>query len=109
MGGLISGAFKAVFGGGGGSKRIAEATLTSAEMTAASDREIARAATLAQQTQIAQRRAAEDADELLSKPQEKANVVLSAPQEAAEVDPFTKRRKTRRDQFFNSSNTGVQI
>lgn len=94
--------------GGGGSKRVAEATIQSAEMQAAADREAVRGNTLAMQTQIAQKRASDQAAELLSTPQEGANVILSPETEAAEIDPETRRRKTVRSSFFNNS-TGINI
>ena len=56
MGGIVSAVF-----GSGGSKRQAEATLKSAEMQAAADREAVRGNTLAMQTQIAQKRASDQA------------------------------------------------
>lgn len=99
---------KPLFGGGGG-KRQAEATLKSAEMQAAADREAVRGNTLTMATQIAQQRASDQAAELLNKPQKGPTVILSPEEEEAEIDPETNRRKTARSQFFNSPSTGINI
>ncbi|NRB01602.1 MAG: hypothetical protein HRU32_17670 [Rhodobacteraceae bacterium] len=103
MGGIVSAVF-----GSGGSKRQAEATLKSAEMQAAADREAVRGNTLAMQTQIAQKRASDQAAELLSTPQEAANVILSPETDEPDVDPVTGRRRTTRSRFFNNY-TGLNI
>lgn len=96
-----------IFGGGGG-KEQAAATLKSAEMQAASDREVARAAVQSMQTQLAQKVAADKAAELLERPQKGANVVLAPQTEGGTVDPSTGKRRTRRDGFF-SRNSGDTI
>lgn len=97
---------------GGGTKAAklqAKATMDSANMVAASDREAARGNLLAMSTQIAQKRAADGAAELLSTPQEKATVVLSPETDAPEVDPLTNKRKTRRGEFFSAARSGINI
>lgn len=97
-----------LFGAKKAAKIQAEATLKSANMQAASDREVARANTLSIQSQLAQDRASDMAAELLSTPQESATVILSPEEDALPVDEATGRRKSRRSQFF-SSTSGVQI
>lgn len=104
--GLISG----LFGGGNkAAKRQADATLKAAEMTAASNREAARGATLSMQTQLAQKRASDQAAELLSTPQEGATVILSPETDAPEIDEVTRKRKTVRQQFFNTPSSGLNV
>lgn len=91
-----------LFGMGKGAAKIqAKATLDSANMQAASDREVARGAIQSMSTQIAQKRASDVAAESLSRPQEGPTVILSPEQEAGKIDPSTGRRRTRRSGFFS--------
>lgn len=99
-----------IFGSGKKAAEIqADATLQSAELQAASDREAARGSALTIQTQIAQERASDQAAELLNTPQEGPNVILSPEQDEPDIDPETNRRKTARSQFFNQRSSGLNI
>lgn len=95
--------------GGGSGKKQAAATMKSAEMQAASDREATRGNALTMQTQIAQSRASDQAAELLNKPQKGATVILSPEEDTPEIDPETGRRKTARSSFFSTPSTGINI
>lgn len=97
-----------IFGSGKKAAKIqAEATLQSANMQAASDREVARAAVNGMQTQIAQKQASDKAAELLTRPQEAPNVILAAARQKGEVDPVTGRRRSVRSKFFSRSASQV--
>jgi len=91
-------------------KRIAAATLQSAEMQAKNDRLQAQSAAQALETTIAQKRAADAAAETLSRPQEQVDVQLAADVAPAEVDPSTGRRITTRSKFQSKTNgAGIRI
>lgn len=100
-----------IFGSGKkAARKQAAATLTAANMQAASDRESARAAVLNMQNMAAQSRAADVAAEKLSRPQPKVSVTLAPETEIPEIDPETKRRRTARDAFFRqSAPSGIRI
>lgn len=99
-----------LFGSGTKAAKIqAQATMASANMVAASDRENARASVNSMQTQIAQKHAGDMAAELLSRPQEGADVLLAAPTEAPALDPITGRRRTARSRFFAPKTSGLSI
>lgn len=99
-----------VFGSGKKAARImAKATMDSANMAAAADRETARGNVLAQQAMIAQSRASDKAAEMLKVPQENASVILSTGEDAPSIDPATGRRKTTRSQFFAPASSGISI
>lgn len=95
-----------IFGGGKKSAKIqADATLKSANMQAASDRENARAATLTMENMAAQSRAADEAAEKLARPQQEVSVLLAPETETPEIDPETRRRRTARSSFFKAPST----
>lgn len=97
------------FSSGKKAARIAaDATLQSAEMQAQADRYNAQAAEYAMETSIAQDRAAKQAAEMLTKPQEQVEVYLG-PEQSAEIDPDTQRRKTARSKFNITRSSGVAI
>lgn len=96
-----------------GAKKAAQigaaATMESANLQAASDREVARGNTLTMQSALAMSRASDLAAELLGKPQEGANVILSPEEDAPVIDENTGRRVSRRSQFFTNTSPGVTI
>lgn len=97
-------------GGKKSAKIQADATIKSANMQANSDRMVAQAAVLSQQTMLAQQKAAEAASATLSVPQEKVDVQLATDTTPAEIDPGTGRRKTTRSPFMGAaSSSGIRI
>lgn len=101
-----------IFGSGTKAAKIqAQATMDSANMQANSDRLVAQAAQSSQETMLAQKRAADQAAELLSVPQEQVDVQLAGNSPAAQIDENTGRRKTARSPFMGAkpSTSGVRI
>ena len=102
MGGIFGGANKAA-------RRQAEATLKAAEMEAASNREMAKAAQQTQESMLAQNRASQAASELLSRPMAQADVRLNTQAETAQVDPNTRKRRTVRSTFQAPRRSGISL
>lgn len=91
-------------------RKVAAATLKAAEMQAANDRLQAQGALQTLSTQIAQKRASEQAAESLSRPQQQIDVTLATDTPAPELDPTTGRRKTVRSTFQSRTNgAGISI
>lgn len=86
-----------IFGGSG--KKQAKAIKESSELEAASAREAARGAVMAQQTMLAQDRAAKAASELLSRPQGEVDVELQSQDSGDTFDPATGKRRTKRSTY----------
>lgn len=82
------------------SKAQADATRTAAERTAQANRETARAAQTAQETMLAQKKAADEAQELLNTPIQQADVTLGS--ESDDIDTTTGKRTKPRDQYSSS-------
>jgi hypothetical protein len=100
-----------IFGDGGASKKQAQAITESSQQEAAAAREAARGDVLAQQTLLAQDRAAKSAEELLSRPTGEVDVSLqSDASNSASIDPSTGKRRTKRASYgTGGSPSGIQI
>jgi hypothetical protein len=90
-------------------KKQAAATLLAAENQAKADRVVARGAQQTQETLIAQKKASEDASNLLNVPQDVIDVNLSTSASNSQIDPATGRRRNNRASFFNTKPTGSGI
>lgn len=93
--------------GNSAAKRQARATEKAAADQAKADRLAAVALQQGRETMIAQARASERAQELLSAPMEQAEVDLSA--NNAEIDPATGRRRPVRAAFMSTRAPGAGI
>jgi hypothetical protein len=107
MGGIV----KMITGKSGtkGAKRQAAATLKAAADEAKNDRLVAQGAQQTQEAMMAQRKAAQDASELLSAPQDQIDVQLAPDTPDAEIDRKTGRRRTPRSSFMSSGAAGSGI
>lgn len=95
--------------GNGAARAQAKATMDSANMQAASDREIARGNVYSMMTQIAQKNAADRAAELLGATQKAPTVMLAPQADAGTIDPVTGKRKSLRDRFFKTAPSAVSL
>lgn len=103
MGSILGGGKKAA-------KKIAAATLASANMQAANDRLVAQASQNATETMLAQKVASDRAAELLSRPQDTVDVQLGTGTDAPAIDPETGRRRTTRSKFTpKRPSTGLSL
>lgn len=93
--------------GNAAAKRQARAAEKSAAAQAQADRNAAIALQQGRETMIAQARASEKAQEMLSVPMEQVEVDLSA--NNAEVDPATGRRRPTRAAFMSTRAPGSGI
>lgn len=98
-----------IFGVKKAAKKTAAATLEAANLTAQGDRWNAQAAQYARETMVAQDKAATQAAELLTRPQDQVEIQLG-PDASAGLDPVTGKRKTARAQFnIARPQAGLQI
>jgi len=99
-----------IFGGGKkAAKKIAAATIKSAEMQAGNDRLVAQASQNATETMLAQTIASDKAAELLAQPQGKIDVQLGAGTDAPSVDETTGKRRTVRQKYTPTRNSGIKL